>query len=721
MKEHGLFGELIKISTGDATEELRGKIKERRQENMQTPKTTPRANAAWTVAKMTGAAIFIYIFFVLIMHSFYLTVFVTALWIAIFRHDGMKRHSRLAKPEQENNKIYIGRAFRHHVEEYASLGQSAQNQRGGATTLPIEVGTDQDHYIDYLNEPNPHVLILGSTSSGKTTTMRTFISRACIASGVKILLLDWNGESEDWARKTNATFWKVPEHLKVNPFRLNGMTKEARASVATENLVIAGHLTPLQSTKLKGTLLGFYLNGREPTLFEVWRAICSGQKNELVGHRLRAIQRVIGSEPDEFWKRIFTGNNVISLAGLNNSEKSLVAYAIMQRLTELFEKNPGFGAKLKLLVVLDEAWQFLVGEKREFGLEMHEESLVEKIIREGRKYGFGIVISTQQVEDLPNVYINSSALVMLHYYRNIGFYNKKKFDLDPFELSYISSAAQGEMMLFDRGVNHEGQWWADYIKVMPLSEEEIAQLAGSTRQYTPKRIDEPELPIEEHQYTKPVAERRVVKTYTASFPIPIGAPSASEHAALLGILNAKEKTMSEIIGIIKERGWITSPATLYGYNGSKPGILDTVVKQGMAKRTFNSFELTEKGLNWVEPTRIIANQSDKLGSEHHKRLLIKTVEKLHESNTLVLTTNDKHSFDLLGYPVQAAKKWLWDARAVKGYEIQTSARPDSVEMNSGKARRWKIPLVWVSDDETILGEIRKQTGGRDGYLAIVDQ
>jgi hypothetical protein len=35
------------------------------------------------------------------------------------------------------------------------------------------------------------------------------------------------------------------------------------------------------------------------------------------------------------------------------------------------------------------------------------------------------------------------------------------------------------------------------------------------------------------------------------------------------------------------------------------------------------------------------------------------------------------SFDLLGYPVSRAKKWIWDERGVKEYEIQTSARADS--------------------------------------------
>ena len=53
----------------------------------------------------------------------------------------------------------------------------------------------------------------------------------------------------------------------------------------------------------------------------------------------------------------------MSLAGLNESEKSLVAYDILQRLTELFDKDLWEGPGPRLMVVIDEAWQLLRREK----------------------------------------------------------------------------------------------------------------------------------------------------------------------------------------------------------------------------------------------------------------------------------------------------------------------------------------------------------------------
>ena len=123
-------------------------------------------------------------------------------------------------------------------------------------------------------------------------------------------------------------------------------------------------------------------------------------------------------------------------------------------------------------------------------------------------------------------------------------------------------------------------------------------------------------------------------------------------------------------------------------------------------------------MKWIDPERILVNQSDKLGSEEHKRLLIKTIGKLHESNTLVLTTSEKHSFDLLGYPANPNKKWVWDQKGMKGYEVQTSAKADSIEMNKGKRERWAVPLVWVAGTNEILDEIKKATSDVDEYLIL---
>ena len=127
--------------------------------------------------------------------------------------------------------------------------------------------------------------------------------------------------------------------------------------------------------------------------------------------------------------------------------------------------------------------------------------------------------------------------------------------------------------------------------------------------------------------------------------------------------------------------------------------------------------MTEEGLRWVDPERIIMGQRDKIGSEEHRQLLIKTIEKLHESNMLVVSAREKHSFDLVAWPMNQKKRYLWDLRGAKGYEAQTSARKDSVEMNIGKGEIWNVPLVWVGDEETVKA-IMELTKGTNEYMVV---
>jgi len=144
-----------------------------------------------------------------------------------------------------------------------------------------------------------------------------------------------------------------------------------------------------------------------------------------------------------------------------------------------------------------------------------------------------------------------------------------------------------------------------------------------------------------------------------------------------------------------------------------------LVKLGLAETTGKSYKLTEKGLKWVDPSRIIED-ADNLGSDLHIQLIKKTIEKLHDENMLVVAPKGSDAPDLMAYPVANAvkKKYMWDDKNRRAYEIQTTARRDSIMANADKKDKYKIPITWVTYDEGILNEIKKITGSKDGYLLI---
>jgi DNA-binding transcriptional ArsR family regulator len=92
-----------------------------------------------------------------------------------------------------------------------------------------------------------------------------------------------------------------------------------------------------------------------------------------------------------------------------------------------------------------------------------------------------------------------------------------------------------------------------------------------------------------------------------------------------------------------------------GYQG-KPGILEKAVSAGFAREENGRYELTEQGKKWVDPEYIMANQSDKLGSEEHRRLMAKTIGKLHEIVTNSVPENGLLKLPKLGYSLTGAKR-----------------------------------------------------------------
>lgn len=67
----------------------------------------------------------------------------TGIFVLVFAMDLRRRFWK----KVENGSILIGKAFPHLVEVYG-------------TTTPIKVGSRGNHYINYLKEPNPHVLCI---------------------------------------------------------------------------------------------------------------------------------------------------------------------------------------------------------------------------------------------------------------------------------------------------------------------------------------------------------------------------------------------------------------------------------------------------------------------------------------------------------------------------------------------------------------------------------
>ena len=72
----------------------------------------------------------------------------------------------------------------------------------------------------------------------------------------------------------------------------------------------------------------------------------------------------------------------------------------------------------------------------------------------------------------------------------------------------------------------------------------------------------------------------------------------------------------------------------------------------------------------------------------------------------------------LAYNLYNPKPKRSDALNMVAYEIQTSARKDSVLANADKKQKYNIHITWVTYKESVIEEIKKITENKDEYLLI---
>ena len=176
-----------------------------------------------------------------------------------------------------------------------------------------------------------------------------------------------------------------------------------------------------------------------------------------------------------------------------------------------------------------------------------------------------------------------------------------------------------------------------------------------------------------------------------------------------------EAKMKDMTKWLKER-YAYTDSTLYGY-GTRGSIFDTAMSLGYIDKHGKSYSLTEKGKKVVDSSTMLKDAVNG-GSDLHRQILAKTIEKLHESNMLVIAPRDREAHDLIAYPVDRHKKYLWDDEGVRAYEIQTSARKDAVSLNGEKSTKYNMPITWVTPDKGILDNIKELTGNKDSYMLV---
>jgi len=279
-------------------------------------------------------------------------------------------------------------------------------------------------YIDLSTGRSPHILIVGATGSGKTQ-MSKRICNSLSRSKIATIIIDPHNEYIDLGFER----YGIHEITGVILSEISSSRESIEEFI--DILRIAFRLGPLQVAVLSDLLQEYFQDYRDlRNLIDFIEKKVSESNNSEIQRALRSVQIYIRLLLENIPQSTeYVGRHSIDLARSMIIDLSYIAKN--QFITEIYVyfllrhiwrkiRERGFSDEIKYYVVLDEAHNLLSGRVSE---------LISRIIRESRKFGLGIIIVSQLIDQrIREFFGNIGSLLIM-----------KTFDKET--LDYIQTAA----------------------------------------------------------------------------------------------------------------------------------------------------------------------------------------------------------------------------------------------------------------------------------------
>jgi len=293
-------------------------------------------------------------------------------------------------------------------------------------------------YWTYRNVANPHVAVVGISGSGKSYFVKTFLLRASYVWNSNALIIDWAGEYKDWVKEANGRVLSLGKGSYLNLLDLGGMKPYDRIKQVMRTLELLTDVNdyPEQRRLTEQALekayieAKFQMDAREqkdelgrglnpPTLKDVVRILeeqATTGTYEFPAELENAIYRLrkfTKTGEDYFSQQstikldelVTTGLVDLDLSGLPDERfRALAALTLLQFIKEKMRLTGYAAAKgVRLFIVLDEAWK----------IAKEDNSDAVMIVREGRKYNFGMIIASQNPTDISETIFSNAGTTFI--------------------------------------------------------------------------------------------------------------------------------------------------------------------------------------------------------------------------------------------------------------------------------------------------------------------
>jgi energy-coupling factor transporter ATP-binding protein EcfA2 len=283
---------------------------------------------------------------------------------------------------------------------------------------------------------NRNLLILGTSGAGKSTVIKTLLIRAGMEYGLNAVIVDFAGEYPGFVKRGGGHVLALGRKDFINILDLGGTNPGNRTEQVVNAFSISFDLSgaPRQRILLRKAVREAYRKAGitedpstwkkpAPTMKDVLKVLDKELEEAEAEGRI-ALRESLSSLMEKIEAYTTPPNDVLAkkstisleeftrsglvcvdLSGLpDENSRAAVALSVLDFLIEGMRREGWTTDKgIRTMVVLDEA----------FKVAKFEESPVLTLAKEGRKYGFSLLVATQDVGDVSDKVVSNSGTVVL--------------------------------------------------------------------------------------------------------------------------------------------------------------------------------------------------------------------------------------------------------------------------------------------------------------------
>lgn len=318
--------------------------------------------------------------------------------------------------------------------------------------------------LDLNSYSNPHGCSVGASGAGKSTFIKTFLTRCHDLEQIPVLIIDYAGEYREWVLSRNGTLIDMSRDT-INPFELGSSTLADRIRQVVDSFhhncdfktinqrnAFTYYVTKAYKEKgFKPTDKGTW-RSEPPTVQDIIRMMeqdvdhLRPMKQVTVLTLIDRLQAVASGAFGIFGKSTVSINTLtqgftcVDLSKVNSSSlKDMIAWTVLQYIDSAMRVD-GVQSRVRLIIALDEAWK----------LCRSESSLPVTIIKEGRKFGYSLWVASQDATaDLAESILANAGTAIVFRTQHPKYLNffKSAYGLNEQEVSRVQNLSVGEALV----------------------------------------------------------------------------------------------------------------------------------------------------------------------------------------------------------------------------------------------------------------------------------